>query len=111
MASRAASSSHGASQPETPSSGAPLVEFAVGSFNFGMQQTMLTSPKQTTIERNCANFGRVCATIVEEGYLNILFGSEVGGPRAGFRRGLIDVSDVLAKPFGDISVSEVDNYR
>ena len=66
-----------------------------------MQQTMLTSSKQKTIERICANFGRLCAKIVEEGDLDILFGSEVGGPRAGFRRGLINVSDVLAKPFGN----------
>ena len=86
MASGAASFSHGASQPGTTSSGAPLVEFAVGSFKFGMKQTMLQSPKQKTIERNCANFGRVCAKIVEEGDLDILFGSEVGGPGEGFGR-------------------------
>lgn len=109
MASGAASVNHGASQPGTTSSGA--ASFSLGSFNFGMQQTMMQSTKPQTIHKDCVNFGRVRAKIVEEGHLDILFGPEVGGPGGGFRRQLIDVSDVLSKPFGvDISVSEVDNY-
>ena len=85
------------------------MEFAVGSFNFGIVQGMLTGKKKTT-DRHCDNFARVCAKMVEEGNLDIVFGCEVGGPRKGFSRQMINMKDISEKPFGDISVAEVDNY-
>ena len=48
----------------------------VGSFNFGVEQGMLTGKHA---QKHCANFRRLCAKLVEEGELDILFGSEVGG--------------------------------
>ena len=82
----------------------------MGSFNFGMDQDMLRSRKQKTVDKHCRNFGRVCGKLVEEGELDIMFGCEVGGARQGFRCEMINVKDILREPFGDISVAEVDNY-
>ena len=44
-----------------------MLEVAVGSFNFGMDQDMLRSRKQKTVDKHCRNFGRVCGKLVEEG--------------------------------------------
>ncbi len=47
--------------------GAPQpLEFAVGSFNFGMPQSMLTAG-QASFEKHTKNFTRVVAKLVEEG--------------------------------------------
>ena len=86
--------------------------FRVASFNFGMQQGMLAPPaRQTTIENNCAQFERVCAKMVEEADADIMFGCEVGGARQGFKCEMINVKDILERPFGEnISVAVVDKY-
>ena len=84
------------------------MEFAVGSFNFGVDQKMLQG--RPFERRHRGNFARVVAKMVEEGNLDIVFGCEVGGPRQGCSRAMINVKDILEEPFGDISVAEVDNY-
>lgn len=104
----AASVSPGASQPGATSSGASWMEFAVGSFNFGVDQQMLQGNPFERKHRG--NFVRVVAKMVEEGNLDIVFGCEVGAPRQGCGRAMIHVKDILEEPFGDISVAEVDNY-
>ena len=73
----AASYSPGASQPGATSSGASWVEFAVGSFNFGVDQKMLQG--KPFERRHRGNFARVVAKMVEEGNLDIVFGCEVAG--------------------------------
>ena len=65
MASGAASSSPGASQPGATSSGASWLEFAVGSFNLGVDQKMLQGKPFERKHRD--NFARVVANMVEEG--------------------------------------------
>ena len=84
------------------------MKFAVGSFNFGVDQKMLQGKPFERRHRD--NFVRVCAKMVEEGNLDIVFGCEVGGPRQGCSRAMINVKDILEEPFGDISVAEVENY-
>ena len=81
MASGAASFNPGASPPGATSNGGPVVKVAVGSFNFGVVQTMLLPDPWAKKHRD--NFKRVCAKMVEEADADILFGCEVGGPRQG----------------------------
>ena len=104
----------GASQPaeeggQTPGSGAVQpASFTVASFNFGFEQGMMTGKQAAT---HCANFGRLCAKIVETADADMVCGCEVGAFREGFRRAGINVTEILSKPFGDgIRFSEVDNY-
>ena len=60
---------------------------------------------------HCSNFGRVCATIVQDADADLLFACEVGAFRQGLSKAAINVEDILTKPFGDsIRFSEVDNY-
>ena len=69
----------------------------VGSFNFGILQSMITGGNK---EKYCAEFARVCAKIVQEGDCDLLFGCEVGGFRQVFLNASINVKDVLVQPFG-----------
>ncbi len=80
-----------------------------GSFNFGFEQKMMTA---TTTHKHCANFQRVCAKLLENGDLDILFGSEVGGFAQGFNKAGIDVNNILNRPFGKetVSMRELENY-
>ena len=78
--SSAASASRGASQPAeedrdtpaaVPARGAPQpASFTVASFNFGFEQGMMSGKKFST---HCSNFGRVCATIVQDADADLLF--------------------------------------
>ena len=73
----------GASQPAapargssaaSPSGGAPQpAEITVASFNFGFEQAMMTGKSRT---KHCSNFARVCARIVEEADVDLLFARE-----------------------------------
>ena len=73
---------------------------AVGSFNFGYQH------------KHLSNFSRLCAKLVEEADLDLLFGSEVGAFEKGFSNAGIDVENVLEEPFGaqNVKVSALENY-
>ena len=108
MAMGTASSYPGAAQPGATSNRGPVVTVAVGSFNFGVDQNMLKPERWA--KKHCANFRRVCAEMVFQGNLDIMFGCELGGSGQGFRCGPINVKDILEEPFGDISFAEVDNY-
>ena len=66
------------------------MEFAVGSFNFGVDQKMLQG--RPFERRHRDNFVRVCDKMVQEGNLDIVFGCEVGGARQGFKCEMIDVT-------------------
>jgi hypothetical protein len=70
---------------------------------------MMTAKKS---QKHCANFARLCATMVEVGDLDILFGSEVGDFGQGFSKAGISVLDVLQKPFGkqNLCVEDLHNY-
>ena len=70
MASGASSSNPGASQPGATSNGGPVVKVAVGSFNFGVVQTMLLPDPWAKKHRD--NFKRVCAKMVEQEKLDIV---------------------------------------
>ena len=60
---------------------------------------------------HCTNFGRVCATIVEDADADLLFACEVGAFRQGLSKAKIHVEDILKKPFGDsVRFAEVNNY-
>ena len=107
----------GASQPGTPPPATRAVVVAVGSFNFGLPQTMIDSfrgsspASEKTVAKHCRNFARICEEMVLAGELDILFGCEVGGCREGFHCQRIDVRDILEKPFGPtVSVTSIDNY-
>ena len=63
-------------------------QIVVGSFNFGLLQSMITGGGK---DKYCAEFARVCAKIVEEGNCDLLFACEVGGFRQGFLKANIDV--------------------
>jgi hypothetical protein len=99
---------------DTTSRGAPesqQLQITVGSFNFGFHQSMMTA-KPKASQKHCANFARICATLVEGGSLDILFGSEVGDFGMGFRKAGISVKDVLQNTFGkqNMCVNELHNY-
>ena len=68
------------------------MKFAVGSFNFGVDQKMLQGKPFERRHRD--NFVRVCAKMVQEGNLDIVFGCEVGGSGKGFRCEFINVKDI-----------------
>ena len=116
--SSAASASRGASQPAregrgasaaAPARGAPQpAYFTVASFNFGFEQSAMSGKRSST---HCTNFGRVCATIVEDADADLLFACEVGAFRQGLSKAKIHVEDILKKPFGDsVRFAEVNNY-
>jgi hypothetical protein len=69
----------GASQPAT-SPGATVVR--VGSFNIGVQQSMLTAKSAS---KRVAKVEEIIATCVQEGSLDIFSLSELGGHRQGLR--------------------------
>ena len=90
-----------------------MLQLRLCSFNFGIDQKMLRrgDATETTIQRHCANFARVCAELASQGDLDILCGCEVGGKGEGFKQESIEVSDVLRPPFGeDIRIAEIGNY-
>ena len=47
--------------------------------------------------------------MVEMGDVDIVFGCEVGGPRQGCSRAMINVKDIVEEPFAKSSVAVVDN--
>ena len=60
---------------------------------------------------HCANFGRLCAQIVDIADADLLFACEVGTFRQGPSKAKIHVADILEKPFGDsVDVIEDGNY-
>ena len=61
-----------------------------------MNQQMLISKD---VLKHTTNFAQICAKIVNQCDLDILFGSEIGGFRGGCRRVVVVVEHVLAKPF------------
>jgi hypothetical protein len=121
----ASSSSRGAAQPASlapmigsasltsqpakrkVSSAQPL-EFVLGFFNFGIRQSMLRAG-QPSFQTHMKNFTRVVAKLVEEGMLDILFGSEVGGFEQGFSKAGMNAEDFLQEPFANLHVIELDN--
>ena len=108
MASGAAYFNPGASQPGATSIGGPSVKFAVDSFNFGVDQHMLQPDPWA--RRHRANFRRVCAEMVDQEKLDIMFGCELGGSGKGFRFASISAKGILVESFSDISCAVVDNY-
>ena len=84
------------------------MKVAVGSFNFGVVQTMLLLDPWA--KKHCDNFKRVCAEMVFQGNLDIMFGCELGGSGKGFRCESIIAEEILVESFGDISCAVVDNY-
>ena len=108
MDSGAASSNPGASQPGATSNGGPVVKITVGSFNFGTDQNMLLPDPWAKKHRD--NFKRVCAEMVFQGNLDIMFGCELGGSGKGFCCASIIAKEILVESFGDISCAVVDNY-
>ena len=67
-------------------------QIRVGSFNFGIDQEMLTC---SSTQAHCEFVERVCSTVVEVGELDILLGCEVCGFNEGFQRAGLNVEDVL----------------
>ena len=96
MAEAAGSSRGSASRPTGAASQRTLV---VASFNFGVNQVMLTG-KETTVAKHLNNFTRVCGKCVLESEADVLFGSELGGHRLGPGAFHIDLRGKLPKPFG-----------
>ena len=82
MASGVPSSYPGAAQPGATSTRESVVTVTVGSFNFGVDQNMLLPDPWAN--RHRANFRCVCAQMVLQGNLDIMFGCELGGKRKGF---------------------------
>ena len=71
-------------------------DLVVGSFNFGMPQTMFQGKN---VQRHVKNFQRVCETLVDLGDLDLLFCSEVGDSLQGFKAASLYAQDILAEVF------------
>ena len=108
MASGASSSDPVALQRGATSNGGRVVTVRVGSFNFGVDQNMLQ--RERWVRKHRGNFKRVCAEMVRQGNLDIMFGCELGGSGKGFRCASIIAKEILVESFGDISCAVVDNY-
>ena len=75
-----------------------LVEMILGSYNFGIDQQMLQSVKSfPEVRRKMIS---VVEKAVNESNIDLLFGNEVGGHRAGLPAEGLSYRDVLVPAFG-----------
>ena len=71
------------------------VAINIGSFNYGISQTMLQG--KTWSNKHVANFKAINRMLFEHGELDLCFGCECGGHKTGFWAAHIDVA-ILLKP-------------
>ena len=74
-----------------------LVPMCLGSYNFGIDQQMLQSVKSSDWHRKMIS---VVEKAVNESNIDLLFGNEVGGHRAGLPAERLSYRDVLVPAFG-----------
>ena len=74
-----------------------LVEMFLGSYNFGIDQQMLQSVKSSDWHRKMIS---VVEKAVNESNIDLLFGNEVGGHRAGLPAEGLSYRDLLVPAFG-----------
>ena len=74
-----------------------LVPMCLGSYNFGIDQQMLQSVKSTDWHRKMIS---VVEKAVNESNIDLLFGNEVGGHRAGLPAEGLSYRDLLVPAFG-----------
>ena len=108
------SCSRGADQPASSETIPVEVREAglvVGSFNFGFATPLLTAGAYIK-QIHCENFKRVCAKLVEEGDLDLLFGSEAGGHVKGLKSAGLSAQEMLASSFSKetFRVQQMNNY-
>ncbi len=85
-----------------------ISSFTVGSFDFGFEDTLMTTSNKY---KNIRNFERVCGKIVELGNCDILFGCGVGALRRALDDRGMNVTDTLKQPFGErVCCSQVSKY-
>ena len=75
-----------------------LVPMYLGSYNFGIDQQMLRSAK--ALRRARKNMISVVEKAVNESNIDLLFGNEVGGHRAGLPAEGLSYRDLLVPAFG-----------
>ena len=86
-----------------------LADVTIGSFNFGIDQSMLQ--KNAFKRKHAGNFRRIVEKMHREGDLDILVGCEVGGHKKGMRTQGIDIKDVLGHVFDNgAHCQTVQNY-
>ena len=74
-----------------------MVPMCLGSYNFGIDQQMLQSVKSSDWHRKMIS---VVEKAVNESNIDLLFGNEVGGHRAGLPAEGLSYRDVLVPAFG-----------
>lgn len=74
-----------------------LVPMCLGSYNFGIDQQMLQSVKSSDWHRKMIS---VVEKAVNESNIDLLFGNEVGGHRAGLPAEGLSYRDLLVPAFG-----------
>lgn len=74
-----------------------LVKMFLGSYNFGIDQQMLQSVKSSDWHRKMIS---VVEKAVNESNIDLLFGNEVGGHRAGLPAEGLSYRDLLVPAFG-----------
>ena len=74
-----------------------LVEMFLGSYNFGIDQQMLQSVKSSDWHRKMIS---VVEKAVNESNIDLLFGNEVGGHKAGLPAEGLTYRDLLVPAFG-----------
>ena len=80
-----------------------LVPMCLGSYNFGIDQQMLQSVKSTDWHRKMIS---VVEKAVNESNIDLLFGNEVGGHKAGLPAEGLTYRDLLVPAFGQYVEAE-----